>query len=105
MMAVLVLVAFRMPAMMIVSLKETTAYQLITAWVAPRCVDVLLDGIGAGFNGVDPLLSRFRESLEKTRQKLQSSKDHLLVLGIDVVLREPLAEELDELRGWLSEIA
>jgi len=45
----------------------------------------------------------FREKQEKTREKLLAIKEHLLFLSMDVVLREPLEEELEEMRGWLAE--
>jgi hypothetical protein len=95
----------KMPEMMIDGLKQTTAYMLISAWVELGCVDAVLAGIAAEFGIEDALRPKFRERLEETRQKLRTSKEHLLVLGMDVVLREPLAEELDELHGWVREQA
>jgi hypothetical protein len=46
----------------------------------------------------------FREKLDDTRQKLQAVQEHLLFLRMEVVLRDPLPEELDEMRGWLEEL-
>jgi hypothetical protein len=92
-----------MPGKFIEALKESTAYQLITFWIQVRCVDILLEGIGAEFNDMDPLLPKYREALEETREKLLACKEHLLVLNTEVVLREPLAEELDELRSFANE--
>jgi hypothetical protein len=69
--------------------RETTAYRLISTWVLLRTVDVLVKEIGEAFNG--------------TREKLLSIREHLLFLSMDVVLREPLDEELEEMRGWVAE--
>ena len=55
------------------------------------------------FNGLDPL-PVFREKLEGTQAKLLAIQEHLRFLRIDVELREPLPEELEELRGWREEL-
>jgi hypothetical protein len=85
-------------------LRETIAYQLICTWVELRCVDTLVGEIGESFNGIDPLRPVFREKLDGTREKLLSLKEQLEVLSMDVVLREPLDQELEEMRGWLSSV-
>ena len=45
------------------------------------------------------------EKLVETSQKLLTVKEHLDHLRMEVVLREPLDEELQEMRDWLAEIA
>jgi hypothetical protein len=86
-------------------LRETTALRLISRWVEMRCVEVLVDEIGEAFNGVDPLKPPFREKLDDTRRRLQAVQEHLECLRMEVVLRDPLPEELEEMRGWLEEMA
>jgi hypothetical protein len=85
-------------------LRETTAFRLISGWVELKCVEVLVDEIGEAFNGVDPLKPAFREKLDDTRRRLQDVQEHLMFLRMEVVLRDPLPEELDEMRGWLEEL-
>jgi len=85
-------------------LQETTAFRLITLWVELRSVEVLVDEIGEAFNGVDPLKPPFREKLDGTREKLQAVREHLSFLHMECELREPLEEELQEMRGWLEEL-
>jgi hypothetical protein len=92
-----------MPERMRIGLRETTAYRLISTWVLLRTVDVLVKEIGEAFNHIEPLRRVFREKQEKTREKLLSIREHLLFLSMDVVLREPLDEELEEMRGWVAE--
>jgi hypothetical protein len=92
----------QMPEMMIDGLKETTAYMLISAWVQLRSVDAVLGEIAAEFGVEDVLRPVFRERMQSTYERLRTSKEHLLLLGIDVVLREPLDEELQEMREWLK---
>jgi hypothetical protein len=45
----------------------------------------------------------FREKLEAARAKLLAIQEHLRLMNIEVELRDPLAEELQEIRGWLEE--
>ena len=45
----------------------------------------------------------FREKLDATRAKLLAIQEHLRVLNIEGDLRDPLDEELQEIRGWLEE--
>jgi hypothetical protein len=82
-------------------LRESTAYKLITTWVLVRSVEILLDEIGEEFNGIDPLRPYFREKLDATRESLLEVKEHLTLLNMNVGLREPLDEEMEEARGWL----
>ena len=83
------------------ALRETTAYLLISIWVQLRCVEALVNEIGEAFNGIDPLKPAFREKLDGTREKLQAIREHLSFLRMECELREPLEEELTEMRGWL----
>ena len=92
-----------MPERMRIGLRETTAYRLISTWVLLRTVDVLVKEIGEAFNGLDPLRPVFREKQEATRERLLSIREHLTFLSMEVELREPLDEELEEMRGWLAE--
>jgi hypothetical protein len=55
-------------------------------------------------NGIDPLRPVFREKAEATKEELLSIQDWFKVLKIEVVLREPLDEELQELREWVLSI-
>ena len=94
----------KLPERMRDGLRETTAVRLVSCWVQLGCVDMLVAEIGEAFNGIDPWRPVFREKLEAAREKLLAIKEHLLFLGLDVVLRDPLPEELDEMRGWLEEL-
>jgi hypothetical protein len=62
----------------------------------------VLGEIAAEFGVEDVLRPVFRERMQSTYERLRTSKEHLLLLGIDVVLREPLDEELQEMREWLK---
>ena len=90
-----------MPERMRIALRETTAYRMISTWVLMRTVDLLDMEIGEAFNGIDPLRPVFREKQEATREKLRSIREHLTLLGMEIELREPLEEELEEVRSWL----
>ena len=85
-------------------LRETTAFQLVSVWVHIRCVDTVVAEIGDSFNGIDPLRPVFREKLEATREKLLSLKDWFAFIRIDVELRDPLEEELQEIRDFVASI-
>jgi hypothetical protein len=43
--------------------------------------------------------------VEETKQELLTIQEHLRFLNMEVVLREPLEEELDEMREWVKERA
>ena len=43
----------------------------------------------------------FRKKLDSARESLMEVREHLTFLGIDVVLREPNDEEMEEARCWL----
>jgi hypothetical protein len=92
------------PSKIRAGLRETTVFQLICVWVQLRCVDTLVAEIGESFNGLDPLRPMFREKLEATREKLLALQDWFAVLRIDVALRDPLEEELQEMRDFLASI-
>ena len=93
-----------MPERMREGLKGTTALRLISTWVLLLSVEAVVKEIGESFNGIDPLRPVFREKLESTREKLLAIKEHLSYLRIEVELRDPLDEEIQEIRGWLEEL-
>jgi hypothetical protein len=93
-----------LPGKLRLGLRESTAFQLITTWVEVRCIDILVAEVGEHFNGIDPLKPVFREKAEATREVLLSIQDWFKVLQVDVELREPMEEELQELRDWASSI-
>ena len=83
------------------SLKEGIAHQLISAWVQLKTLEVVLDDIEAEFGGSDPLRPSPRARLEETRTKLLTTQEHLRVLDMEVVLRDPLPEEIEEMREFV----
>jgi len=85
-------------------LRESTAYALVFCWIQVRVVEVILDEVAAEFGGADPLKPDVREKLDEAKQKLQENHDQLLALDLEVELREPLDEEMEELRGMLRQI-
>ena len=93
-----------LPEKLCEGLKESTAFNLILNWVNCACIDTLLAEIGEEFNGIDPLRPIFREKLESTREELWSVHEWLKRIRIEVKLREPLEEELQDMRDWLSEL-
>jgi len=60
--------------------------------------------MGENFNGIDPLRPVFRDKAEATREKLLSLQERFRVIKVEVELREPLDEELQETRDWLATI-
>jgi len=94
-----------MPGRLIDSLKGGIAGGLIFAWVELRTVEEVLEEIGAEFEGADPLKPRGREMLEKTKQRLLKLQGELEHFRMEVVLRDPLPEELDDLWGFVWERA
>ena len=46
----------------------------------------------------------FRDKAEATREKLLSLQERFRVIKVEVELREPLDEELQETRDWLATI-
>ncbi len=94
-----------MPGKMIEALKDSTAYHLISTWLHLATVEQVLDEIAAEFEGTDPVKPATRELLEETKRRLLSHKEQLLALKLDVVLREPLPEELDEMREFVRTVS
>jgi hypothetical protein len=93
----------RMPEKVKGYLRESTAYHLLTCWVQVRAVEALLGEVAVEFGGVDPLKPDAREKLDEAKQKLQQTHGHLQYLNLEVELREPLDEELEELRQLFVE--
>ena len=94
-----------LPAKLSELLRPTIARLLISCWVQVRTVEVILDEIAGEFGGADPLKPDLREELEETKQRLRTLQEHLGFLRMEVVLREPLDEEVEELRRWVRERA
>ena len=94
-----------MPEMLIDGLKKGTAGGMIFAWVELRTIETVLDEIAVEFEGADPLKPRNRETLEATKQKLLKLKGELEYFRMEVLLREPLPEELDDMRAFVQERA
>jgi hypothetical protein len=92
-----------MPEKIRQAVRESTAYRLISIWVQLRSAEVLVSEIGEEFNGIDPLRPVFREKLDGAKESLREIQSHLAYLSMEVELREPLEEELREMRDWLAE--
>ena len=92
-----------MPEKIRQAVRESTAFKLISNWVQLRTAEALVAEIGEEFNGIDPLRPVFREKLDGAKEKLLEIRSHLSYLNMEVELREPYEEELQELRGWLAE--
>jgi hypothetical protein len=90
----------QMPALLIDPLKETTAYKAISTWVELRTAEAVIEELAGEFGGADPLKPRIRQEVEDTKRSLLEVQEHLRFLNMEVVLREPLAEELEEMREW-----
>jgi len=97
--------ALGLPAKLSELMRPTIARLLISCWVQVRTVEIILDEIAGEFSGADPLKPDLREELEETKQRLLTLQEHLLYLRMEVVLREPLEEEVEELRRWTRERA
>lgn len=52
-----------------------------------------------------PLKPHGREMLDETKRKLLKLQEELHYFSMEVVLREPLPEELDEIRAFVMERA
>jgi hypothetical protein len=92
-----------MPEKIRQAVRESTAYRLISIWVQLRTAEVLVSEIGEEFNGIDPLRPVFREKLDGAKESLREIQSHLAYLSMEVELREPLEEELREMRDCLAE--
>jgi hypothetical protein len=64
-------------------------------------VDIIVGEVAAEFGGADHVEPDVRE---KRDEALQENHDQLLYLKLDAELREPLPEELDELRELLQRV-
>jgi hypothetical protein len=93
-----------MPDRLREGLKRSTAFNLILHWVELCSIDALVAEIGEEFNAVDPLRPVLREKLESNRKDLLTLQEWLQLVRIEVELREPLEEELQEMREWLAEM-
>jgi len=82
-------------------LREGIAYQMIICWVEARMVEIVIDEIAGEFEGVDPLMPQDRLRLDETKARLLQLREHLAFFRMDVVLREPLEEEIVELREFV----
>jgi hypothetical protein len=62
-----------------------------------------LTEIAGEFGGVDPLKPVLRAELDETKERLVRVQERLrMLLHMDVVLREPLEEEVEEMRSWVK---
>ena len=75
---------------------------MIDAWAVLRTVEQILDEIAAEFDGTDPLKPAIREMLGDTKQGLLDQKERFLALNVEVVLSEPPAEYVEEMREFIS---
>jgi hypothetical protein len=89
---------------MIDGLKRGTAEGMIFTWIELRTVEMVLDEIAIEFEGADPLKPRNRETLEATKRKVLRLQEELQYFRMEVVLREPLDEELEEMREWVKSV-
>jgi hypothetical protein len=87
------------------TLKTSMAGTLISTWVQLRTAEVVLDEMAVEFGGADPLRPFIRAEVDETKHDLLEIRDHLRIFNMEVVLREPLEEELAEMRGWVKERA
>jgi hypothetical protein len=94
-----------MPGTMIEGLKETLARQAISAWVQLRTVEQVVTEIGAELGEIDPLKPPARTGLDEAKRSLLTLKEHLRVLRVEFVLREPLPDELAEMREFVRQAA
>ena len=92
-----------MPARMREGLRRGIAFQLISSWVQLRTVEMIIEEMAAEFDGIDPLKPVHRARLEETKQRLLTAQEHLRFLNLEAVLREPLPEELAELRDFVGQ--
>jgi hypothetical protein len=89
------------PARLAERLKQRIAYELIEAWVELLCVEAGLGQIADSLGTHDALVPGSRELLEETKAQLLESQEQLRALHREVVMRDPLEEELAEMRQFL----
>lgn len=94
----------RLPGNVRHGLREATVFQLVLTWVELRCVEALVADVAEHFNGIDPLRPVFREKVDSARTILLRVQEWFKVLQVEVELREPLDDELQELRDWALSI-
>jgi hypothetical protein len=95
----------QMPENMIDMLRESMAGMLISVWVQLKTAEAVIAELAGEFGGADPLRPRLREELDETTSELLAVQEHLRFLNMEVLLREPLDEELEEMREWVKERA
>jgi hypothetical protein len=93
------------PGDLIEGLKRGIAGQMISCWVQLRTCEVVLEEIARELSDVDPLKPPLRAELDETKRELVSLQAQLEYLRMEVVLRDPLEEELEEMRAWVREQA
>jgi hypothetical protein len=86
------------------ALRESTADQVVSCWVQLRSIEIVLDEWGAEFGGIDPIKPAFRRELNEAKHDLLTLQKHRRCLQINVVLRDPLQEEMDELTEWVKSL-
>ena len=92
-----------MPGRLLDALKVGIAGGLILAWVELRTTEHVLEEIGVEFEGADPLKPRGREMLAETKRRLLKLQEELRYFRMEVVLRDPLPEEIEEMRAFVQE--
>ena len=93
------------PEKLIAGLRRGIAGQMISCWVHLRTCEVVIDELAREFGGVDPLKPALRSELDQTKRELLTIQEHLRWLQMEVVLRDPLEAELQEMRGWAKQRA
>ncbi len=81
-----------------------SCHRSFSTWVQLVTVEQVLGEIAGEFEGTDPLKPDVRTLLDETKRRLLQHKEELAVLNIEVVLREPLLEELEEMREFVREV-
>jgi len=82
-------------------LKESTCSQAAHCWLELRCAELVLDEV-AGELGVDPLKPKKRAELDDAKRRLLQVVEHLAHLNIELVLPEPEAEHLEDMRALVA---
>jgi hypothetical protein len=91
------------PEDLIAAMRRRIAGQTIGCWVQLRTCETMIEELRREFGGVDPMKPYLRAELEQTKQELLTIQEHLSWLKMKVVLREPLEEELEDLREWVKQ--
>jgi hypothetical protein len=93
----------QMPEYMLGALKQGLALLMVSTWTQLRSVEVVLDEMAPEFDGIDPLRPLPREALNDAKTGLLSLQKQLRAFDVEVDLREPLDEELEEMREWVRD--